>query len=602
MAKKFTPPIDYTSRDFNSIKNSLISYAKKYYPNTANDFSQASFGALMIDMVSYVGDILSFYLDYQASESFLDSAMEFKNVLRIAQQMGYKYEPEISAIGTVAIFIKVPADASGLAPDPNYIPVLRRNSRFTTQDNITFLLTQDVDFTNSDAQVIVSDVDPTSGNPTYYAIKAYGEVISGDIGLTEVIVGEFTPFQKYILDTPDIAELIRVVDSEGNLYYEVDYLSQDVVYVGIPNSDNADREFVPEILKAVSVPRRFMVERNTDGDMFLQFGAGAATDTIIANDNKLNPNNVALQMHAKDYISSTSFDPTALIKNNNLGVAPENTTITVIYRTNLANNINAGVGSIDRVRDVDFVFPEPLLVDTGVVQEIVQSTEVTNEEVIGSMINDPTTDEIKVRAKNYFSTQQRAVTRQDYIALTYSMPTKFGSIRRAAIYQDKNSFKRNLNLLVVSDGIDGTLKTPNNKIKVNLKNWLEQYKMINDTVDIIDAKILNLGIRYRATADSKENKLDLIQAINTNLMDRFSQTPEIGESFFITDVFTAINNTRGVVDTIDVEIFVQTGGAYSEFSLDLDLYRSPDGRSISMPHDVIWEIKFIEDDIKGTIV
>ena len=168
--------------------------------------------------------------------------------------------------------------------------------------------------------------------------------------------------------------------------------------------------------------------------------------------------------------------------------------------------------------------------------------------------------------------------------------------------QDKDSFKKNLNLYVVAAGLDGSLMTANRKIKANLKNWIAQYKMINDTIDIVDTKILNIGIEYKAIAERNVNKYNLIQDINLALEDKFSTHPEIGESFFITDVYNVVNAVNGVVDTDDVQIFVQNGGAYSEFSLDLNNYISPDGRFIKVPDDVIWEIRFIGNDLKGTIV
>ena len=221
MAKKITPPINYTSRDFTSIKNSLINYAKKYYPNTSNDFNEASFGALMVDMVSYVGDMLSFYLDYQASESFLDTASEYGNIIRLAKQLGYEYTGDVTAYGTAAFFIKVPANSSGLGPDESYIPVLKRNSRLRAEDGTTYILTDSVDFKNSENQILVSDVDSDTGNPTHYAIKAYGEIISGDIGYVEFSVGDFSPFPRFELEVPSLAEILSVTDSSGNEYYEV---------------------------------------------------------------------------------------------------------------------------------------------------------------------------------------------------------------------------------------------------------------------------------------------------------------------------------------------------------------------------------------------
>ena len=601
MANKFTPPIDYTSRDFDSIKKSLINYAKKYYPNTSNDFNDASFGALMLDMISYIGDIMSFYVDYQANESFIDTAIEYENILNLAAQMGYKYDPEVTAYGTVAIFIKVPANTSGLGPDEDYIPVLKQNAKFTTSDSVTFILTTDVDFKNSQNQVLVSDVDAVTGNPTHYAIKAYGEVISGDLGVYEFTVGDFAPFPRFTLDIPSVAEILSVTDTQGNEYYQVDYLSQDIIYMDIINTNIEDRDFVPRILKPMSAARRFVLEQ-TPGGVKLQFGQGAATDAIVSNDEKLDPNNVALKMHGKQYISETSFDPSVLVENNNLGVSPENTVVRVYYRSNLTDNVNVGVNGLTRFVNSTFEFSNPELLADSIVEGVTSTAEVSNEEPIVGTINDPSQAELKIRAKNNFATQNRAVTKRDYLSLSYSMPSKFGSIKRAMMKQDKDSFKKNLNLYVVAAGLDGSLMTANRKIKANLKNWIAQYKMINDTIDIVDTKILNIGIEYKAIAERNVNKYNLIQDINLALEDKFSTHPEIGESFFITDVYNVVNAVNGVVDTDDVQIFVQNGGAYSEFSLDLNNYISPDGRFIKVPDDVIWEIRFIGNDLKGTIV
>ena len=105
-------PIKYTSRDFNSIKQDLINHARRYYPDTYKDFNDASFGSLVMDQVAYTGDILSFYLDYQANESFLDTANEYDNVVKLTRQMGYKYRGKASSHGYVSFFILIPADSS----------------------------------------------------------------------------------------------------------------------------------------------------------------------------------------------------------------------------------------------------------------------------------------------------------------------------------------------------------------------------------------------------------------------------------------------------------------------------------------------------------
>ena len=208
-------------------------------------------------------------------------------------------------------------NSSGLGPDEKYLPVLGRNSRFQG-GGANFLLTDSVDFKSSAAQTVVSEVDTVTGTPTYYAVKAYGEVMSGDLGTYTFSVGAYKPFRRYELPLPGIAEILSVTDTEGNEYYEVDYLSQDVIYLGVNNRDT-DSDLVPSILKAVSVPRRFVVEK-TEEDIFLQFGEGDSSDALIENDIKLDPSNVAIKMHAKDYVSQSSFDPNILVKNNNMGI------------------------------------------------------------------------------------------------------------------------------------------------------------------------------------------------------------------------------------------------------------------------------------------
>jgi hypothetical protein len=600
MAKKSSPPINYTDRDFQSIKEGLIEHAKRYYPNTMNDFNEASFGALMMDSVAYIGDILSFYLDYQASESFLDSAIEFKNVIRLAKQMGYKYNPEITAYGHVAMYVKVPATANGLGPDTDYMPVIPRGTRLASESNVPFLTIGDISFSESDSQVLVADVDADTGNPLYYAMKAYAPVVSGDLGVAQLAVGDYTPYKKVQLNVPNLAEIISVIDSEGNEYFQVEYLSQDIVYTSVNNRDN-NKNLVPRVFKAISVPRRFVIER-TEDDVFLQFGGGANTDTINQNDIKLDPSSVALKMHAKNYISDTSFDPNILVKNNNLGIGPANTTLTVIYRSNLTTIINVGVGDVNQVVNANIVYENPTLLNQGETNKIRASLETFNEDVIVGTANIPTSDEIKILAKHTAAAQNRAVTKQDYISLSYSMPSEFGAIKRCNIVQDRNSFKRNLNMYVVGEGLDGTLMKPDMLLKQNLKNWINQYKMLNDTLDILDGNILNLSIDYIVIPEPGENKYSLKQVIAGALQEFYERPAEIGESFYITDVYNIINEVRGVADVQHVEIGVKSGGLYSSFRIDLEQHTSADGRYITMPDDTVYEVKFIENDIQGTIL
>ena len=245
-------PIRYTSRDFNNIKQDLVNYAKRYYPDTYKDFNVASFGSLMLDTVAYTGDILSFYLDYQTNESFLDTANEYNNVIKLTRQMGYKYRGRPSTHGYVSFFVLVPADSTGLAPDSLYIPVLKRRTELTSDNGENFLLTEDVDFRNASNEVVVGQVNTTTGLPTHYIIKATGRVISGRLQQKNVNIGSFKKFNRIFLGDANISEVIECTDIEGHEYYEVENLAQDIIYREIPNSDVTTRDATPMLLKPYS--------------------------------------------------------------------------------------------------------------------------------------------------------------------------------------------------------------------------------------------------------------------------------------------------------------------------------------------------------------
>ena len=308
MPKINKPSIDYTARDFQTIKNRLINYAQKYYPEAFQDFNEASFGSLMLDMVSYVGDVLSFYTDYQANESYLTTATEFRNVLNLSKQFGYKYQPNASSFGEASFFIEVPTLANSTDIDYSYVPILRRGSTFSSQNNTLFTLIEDVDFSVSADQVVVAKTNEVGTAPTHYAIKARGVVASGETVSKNFTIGDYTKFLRIEIEDTNLTEIISVYDADGNNYYEVDYLTQDTVFVPVLNTIS-ERESVRNILKPISVPRRFVVEKYRNSS-FLQFGFGTGDNV----EKELDPTNVILDRFGKNYIKEKSFDPTILNK------------------------------------------------------------------------------------------------------------------------------------------------------------------------------------------------------------------------------------------------------------------------------------------------
>ena len=600
MQEKKNIPINYYSRDFQSIKQSLVEHAKRYYPDSFKDFSEAGFGSLMLDTVSYIGDVMSFYMDYQVNESFLDTASEVKNVIKLAKQMGYKHNSVPTSYGTVALFITVPSLPNGLGSDPAYIPKLKRRSEFSSGNGNKFTLLSDVDFSNPTNEIVVAANDEITNIPTYWAIKAYGVVISGYYDTIYYDIGEFTKFLKIKLPRKDIAEVVKVEDSEGNEYYEVENLSQDIVYVPIANKTANSAEEPLSLLRPYTTPRRYVLERD-EIYTYLQFGSG--TSAANANSQQLtDPSKTILKRHAKKYISDTSFDPNKLVNTEKLGIVPVNTTLGITVRANNAVDINIAADELNSVDSPLFEFEEENYLNTDLLAFVVDSLEITNEEKIVGDVPRNTSQEIKIRAKNSLSAQNRAVTIQDYKTLVYNMPNEFGSIKRVNIIRDENSYKRNLNMYVVSEDEEGSLTETQQIIKENIKIWLNENRMINDTIDILDAKILNLGINYTIVNDYRYEKSEVLSSCAQKLEELFSHTREIGEPFFISDIQRVLKNVSGVLDVVDIQIENKYGSPYSQLQINLDTIRSADGRYLEIPKNVIFEIKYPETDIKGAVV
>lgn len=598
MAKKLQP-IDYTSRDFDSIRRDLENYAKRYYPDTYKDFNKASFGSLMLDTVSYIGDILSFYLDYQTNESFLETSIEYNNVIRLARQMGFKLNTSPSSYGILTFYIQVPSDNNTAGPNLDYAPVLRAGSVFSSTGGGLYTLIEDVDFSISTNQVVVGTVDSTTGNPTNFVIRAQGRAVSGRTLFKEVDVGAFQRFLKVDLETSRVAEVLSVTDSEGHEYVEVDHLSQNVIYKAIRNTNTATNSTVRNLLKATPVARRFVVEREGQAT-YLQFGYGS--DSELLSNSVVDPTNLVLDLNGRDYVTDLDFDPTKLISTDKFGIAPANTTLRIGYRVNLNNDVNAAVNTIVGVDRPLFRFASQGSLSQAIRNTVISSVEVLNEEPFVGDISLPSSEEIKQRVFGFYATQNRAVTIQDYQSICYGMPAKFGSIKRAAVVRDFDEFRRNLNVYVISEDTSGKLLPANITLKNNLRNWLLQYKVVNDTIDILDAQIVNFGINYVVAIDLNTNRFTVINRANAALRDYLLRNQyDIGESILITEFYKVLQKVNGIIDVVDLEIVGKSGVSYASSSFNFDAKLSADGRRIEGENNAIFELKFPNVDIKGAI-
>ena len=588
-------PIDYTHREYQSIRNDLMGIAERFYPDTFQDFSEASFGSMMLDAVAYVGDQLSFYLDYNVNEAFLDTAYQYNNVLRHGKIMGYKHTGRPSTYGVVALFILVPASSTGIGPDTDYIPILKKGTRFTSSTGINFVLTENIDFAAPRNPVVTARVDASTGAPTYYAIKAYGRVVSGYFKQEQYDIGAYERFKKIKIASANVSEIISVTDSEGNEYFEVEYLAQDMVFKEISNT-NFKNDNVPSIIKPFLVSRKFVVDRDRTNS-YLQFGSGKSGESNVVAD----PQAVAINVFGKDYVTDTTFDPTRLSRNENYGIVPSNTKLTIMYRVTNPTNSNIGVGGIKTVSSVMMDFANRETLTESTLQSVISSLEVNNEEPIVGDVTSVTTNEIKRRIFDTFPTQNRAVTQADYENLAYRMAPKFGSIKRCSIQRDPDSLKRNLNLYVISEDQNNKLTLTNSTIKNNLKIWLNNFRMISDTIDILDPYIINIGIDFIVKPATNADRFILLDACMTALKNKYSTAFFIGEPIYISDIYATLKNVKGVLDVVKVKLNNKTGGDYSGAEININSNLSPDGSYLVVPKNAILEIKFPKSDFKGKI-
>jgi len=456
----------------------------------------------------------------------------------------------------------------------------------------------DISFAESSNEVVVARVNEETGAPTYYAVKSEGRVMSGENRVHTVEVGDFQRFLSIDIPDTNITEVISVSDSEGHIYHEVEHLSQDTVFKPVTNS-NAKNDSVPNLLKAMSVPRRFSVT-HIDTMTSLQFGYGSETELVSGS--VADPANITLKRHGKNFISDTNFDPVKLTSTDKFGVAPANTMLRIVYRANTAESVTAGANRIVRVTSPIMDFVDVLNLDRSTRRFIASSLEVSNSEPIIGDVSLPNVEEVKLRAMANFAAQNRAVTKQDYVSMTYAMPANFGAIKRCTIQKDRDSFKRNLNLYVLSEAPDGTLTRANSTIKRNLRTWLNSARMINDTIDILDARIINYGVRYDIVIDENANRHQALRESQLVVEEITTEVREIGEPITVSDIFKALKDVPAVVDVANVEIFNKAGAPYSEILFSIKSNSSEGGRVITPPSTAILEMKYPQIDIEGRIV
>jgi len=604
--------INYLNKDFNEYRNSLINFAKTYFPTVYNDFSPSSPGMMFLEMSAYVGDVLSFYLDNQTQENFLEYARQQTNLYALAYMMGYT--PKVTSVSTtnVDIYQKVPSVASN--PDFTYALNINENLSVSSplQSGATFLIQDPIDFTYS------SSLDPTEitlYDIDYYLLKKTRKAISAQINTATFPFTDPQKFQTIQLTGNNIVKILDITDSDGNKWYEVPYLAQEMIYDSIKNTNinnpnfSSDSRDVPYLLQLKKVPRRFVSRFINSTTLQIQFGAGTNTSN---NEEEItpNPDNVGLGLPYRKSKLNTAFSPSNFLYTDTYGIAPYNTTLTVRYLTGGGIQSNVGAGSLTVINNKSAISFQNSGLDVTLANNIYNSVAVTNPIASTGGGGGDTSDDLRLKSLGSFTTQQRTVTQDDYLVRALSLPSDYGNISKVYVEPEKISSllpgetPSILNLFVLTYDANGKLTNALPALKQNLSTYLSQYRVINDSVKIKDAFVINIGIDFEITVLPNYNNNLVITNCITQLQNYFQIDKwQINEPILLKDLYILLDKIDGVQTVKNINITNKFGSSlgYSNYSYDITgatqnnvVYPSLD--------PMIFELKYPNSDIKGKVV
>jgi len=627
--------VSYLGRDFSSIRQNLIEFAKTYFPGQYNDFNESSPGMMFVEMAAYVGDVLNYYVDNQFRETLLNYAEEKKNVYNIAQSYGYKPKTAVPSTVEIEVSQRVPAKSDGSGgtePDLDYAGVIERNGSLTSDTGVDFTLLDQVDFRVSSSldPLEVEIIQPSSGTTaenyllTKKVIAKSGETIEENITFS---TGK--KFDTITLNKTGVSEIISCVDSDGNSWYEVPFLAQDTVFQTTENTELNDPQLTqyqndtPYMLRLVKSSKRFVTRINDDDTTELRFGAGVSDnpDEVIIP----NPDNVGSALGFGVSKLDESFDPSNFMKTKTYGLAPANTTLTITYRYGGAVEHNVRANSITQAKNINFSIDSGNLV-SDLVSDAEQSLSFNNPLPATGGASKETLTEIKQNALAFLNTQNRAVTRQDYITRVYSLPQKYGNIAKAFIVQDEqyetsddgeittipNPFAMNMFLL----GYDESRKltTLNEAVKQNLKLYLSQYRILTDAINLKNAYIVNVGVKFAIITQRGYNKSEVLFNCVQAVKNHFDISKwQINQPIVLSDIayqISLVDGVASVVPPIDnnpnkelilIENKATTTSGYSGNVYDIE-QATKKGVVYPSLDPSIFEVKYPNQDILGKVV
>jgi len=624
--------VSYLGRDFSSIRQNLIEFAKTYFPNQYNDFNESSPGMMFIEMASYVGDVLNYYVDNQYRETLLNYAEEKKNVYNIAQSYGYKPKTAVPASVELEVTQVVPAKVGATdEADLDYAGVVSTNGIVSSDTGVDFTLLDQVDFRVSSSldPLDIELIQPSGATPEQYLLKKKVLAKSGTTTSQTFTFNSAKKFDKITLGNTGVTEIVSIVDSNGNTWYEVPFLAQDTVFETIENTSLNDPTYsqyqndTPYMLRLIKSSRRFITRVTEDDRTEVRFGAGISDnpDEVIIP----NPDNVGSALGFGVSKLDESFDPSNFMKTKTYGLAPANTTLTVTYRYGGAVEHNVRANSITSGKNITFTIDSGNL-DSTKVQTAEDSLSFNNVLPATGGASKETLTEIKQNALAHLNTQNRAVTRQDYITRVYSLPQKFGNIAKVYIVQDEQNETNTegetniipnplaMNMYLLGYDENRKLASVNDAVKQNLKMYLSQYRILTDAINLKNAYVVNIGVRFAIITQRGYNKSQVLFNCVQAVKKHFDVSKwQINQPIVLSDIAYQISLVDGVGSVVPprtnnpdnqlivIENKATTSQGYSGNVYDIKL-ATRNGVVYPSLDPSIFEVKYPNQDILGNVV
>jgi len=615
--------IQYLNKDFDGFKQKLLEFAQVYYPETYNDFSETSAGMMLIEMASYVGDVLSYYGDNQVQENFLEFAKQRDNLLALAYNHGYFPQVTNAATTDVDIYQTLPATTEGglVQPDFNYAMILSEGSQIQSSNNtsVFFYIEDKVDFTISGSadptDVSVYSID-SNNQPNFYLLKKKAKATAGTLKTKTFTFTNPQRFSTVEIEDTNIIEVVKMTDSDSNRWYEVPYLAQETIFDTQTNIAANDPllyqydETTPYLLKIKKAPRRFIKRFKSNNKLEIQFGPGVSSnpDEIITP----NSDNIGLGLPYGTDKLTTAWDPANFLYTKTYGLAPSNTTLTVEYLVGGGATSNVTAQSLTILSSGDVTFFGSNL-DSTLQSTVRNSLAFTNDKPAIGGANGDTNEDIRRKSIAQYPTQLRTVTLDDYSIRSLSLPSKYGKISK--VYVSQEDGRRNktqeerydtnaLALYLLSNNSQGNLTVADPALKENLKTFLGEYRMLTDAVRIKDAFVINIGVEFDIIVQPNFNNRLIINNCIDALKAYFDIDKwQINQPILINNVRNVIDNVEGVQTVKSLQIVNRVGesNGYSKYAYDVPgstineiLYPSLDPS--------IFELRYPDTDIKGRIV